>query len=139
MNPFLAFSFADGSTMSSSFRDLVVWRKAKKLSLDVYRVSKQFPRDEIYGLTSQTRRAAISVVSNIAEGQGRLTRGEFLQHLGIARGSLFELHSQLEIATDLGYVTASDFRDLDSLIGEVRAMLLGLIDSLKPKSKAAGA
>jgi four helix bundle protein len=125
--------------MSSSFRDLVVWRKAKKLSLDVYRVSKQFPRDEIYGLTSQTRRAAISVVSNIAEGQGRLTRGEFLQHLGIARGSLFELHSQLEIATDLGYVTASDFRDLDSLIGEVRAMLLGLIDSLKPKSKAAGA
>jgi four helix bundle protein len=125
--------------MSSSFRDLVVWRKAKKLSLDVYRVSKQFPRDEIYGLTSQTRRAAISVVSNIAEGQGRLSRGEFLQHLGIARGSLFELHSQPEIAADLGYISAAKFTDLESLIGEVRAMLLGLIDSLKPKTKAAGA
>jgi four helix bundle protein len=125
--------------MGSSFRDLIVWRKAKKLSLDVYSVSKKFPRDEIYGLTSQTRRAAISVVSNIAEGQGRLTRGEFLQHLGHARGSLFELQSQLEIATDLGYITASEFKELDSLIGEVRAMLLGLIDSLKPKSRAAGA
>ena len=125
--------------MSSSFRDLVVWRKAKRLSLDVYRVTKKFPRDEVYGLTSQIRRAAVSVVSNIAEGQGRMTKGEFLQHLGHARGSLFELHTQLDIAADLGYITPSEFRDLESLIGEVRAMLLGLIESLKPKSRAAGA
>ena len=125
--------------MSSSFRDLTVWRKAKKLSLDVYRVTKKFPRDEVYGLTSQVRRAAVSVVSNIAEGQGRLTRGEFLQHLGHARGSLFELHSQLEIAAELGYIPAPEFKEIEDLIGEVRAMLLGLIESLKPKSRAAGA
>jgi four helix bundle protein len=125
--------------MSSSFRDLMVWRKAKKLSLDVYRVTKKFPRDEVYGLTSQARRAAISVVSNIAEGQGRMTRGEFLQHLGHARGSLFELHSQLEIATDLGYLSVAEFKQIEDLIGEVRAMLLGLIESLKRKSRAAGA
>jgi four helix bundle protein len=125
--------------MGSSFRDLTVWRKAKKLSLDVYRVTKKFPRDETYGLTSHTRRAAVSVVSNIAEGQGRMTKGEFLQFLGHARGSLFELHSQLDIATDLGYLTETELKDLESLIGEVRAMLLGLIESLKPKSRAAGA
>ena len=125
--------------MGSSFRDLTVWQKAKRLSLDVYKVTKKFPRDEMYGLTSQTRRAAVSVVSNIAEGQGRLTRGEFLQSLGHARGSLFELHTQLEMAAELEYITPAEFKQLESLIGEVRGMLLGLIQSLKPKTRAAGA
>jgi four helix bundle protein len=68
-----------------------------------------------------------------------MTKGEFLQHLGIARGSLFELHTQLEMAAELEYISQAEFKQLEDLIGEVRAMLLGLIESLKPRTRAAGA
>jgi four helix bundle protein len=71
-----------------------VWQKAKAMAVDVYRVSESFPKAEMYGLTSQVRRAAVSVASNIAEGQGRLTKGEFTHFLGQARGSLLELETQ---------------------------------------------
>ena len=92
--------------MARSYRELLVWQKAKALAVHSYTFSERFPRAETYGLTSQIRRAAVSVASNIAEGQGRLTRGEFLHFLGQARGSLLELDTQLEIALDLNYLDA---------------------------------
>jgi four helix bundle protein len=87
--------------MAQSFRDLQVWQRAIQLSVAIYCLTKDFPREDLYGLTSQIRRAAVSVPSNIAEGQGRLSIGEFRQFLGIARGSNFELQTQLEIARAL--------------------------------------
>ncbi len=87
------------------YQQLIVWQKAIALVTEVYRVSSKFPRDEIYGLTSQVRRAAVSVPSNIAEGQGRATKGEFIQFLCHARGSLYELETQIVIGKNLGYVT----------------------------------
>lgn len=83
--------------MAFFFKDLVVWQEAKSLVVEVHDLSDGLPRREIFGITSQLRRAAVSVPSNIAEGQGRLTKGEFLQFLGHARGSLIELGTQLEI------------------------------------------
>jgi four helix bundle protein len=123
--------------MSHSFRDLIVWQKAKLLAKDVYTATEAMPRSEIYGLTSQMRRAAVSVVSNIAEGQGRITKGEFQQFLGHSRGSLLELETQLEIAVDLGYVSVAQFRKLEPEVAEVRRLLNGLIESLHVRSKAA--
>ena len=125
--------------MSHSYRDLVVWQEAKALAVEVYRYSDQFPKYEIYGLTSQVRRAAVSAASNVAEGQGRLTRGEFVQFLGHSRGSLLELLTQLEIAVSLNDLSASDFETLDAKASNVLRMLNGLITSIRAKSKAAGA
>ena len=123
--------------MSHSYRDLVVWQEAKALAVDVYRYSEQFPKHEIYGLTSQVRRAAVSVASNIAEGQGRLTRGEFVQFLGHSRGSLLELLTQLEIAVELKYLGQSDFQALDAKASNVLRLLNGLIGSIRAKAASA--
>jgi four helix bundle protein len=125
--------------MSHCYRDLVVWREAKNLAIEVYRVSEQFPKTEIYGLIAQLRRCAISVPSNIAEGQGRLTKGEFVQFLGQALGSLLELLTQLEIAVELGYLSAENFQTLDSKAASVLRFLNGLLASLRSQSKAASA
>jgi four helix bundle protein len=91
-----------------SYQELIGWQKSVNLVTQVYRVTQKFPRDEVYGLTSQLRRAAISIPSNIAEGQGRLSTGEFKQYLGHARGSTFELESQILIARNLGFVDDSN-------------------------------
>ncbi len=91
--------------MLRSYRDLLVWQKAVELALLVYRLSEGFPRREIYGLTSQVRRAAVSVPSNIAEGYGRSSRKEYVQFLSIAQGSLKEMETQTIIAQRLGYAT----------------------------------
>jgi four helix bundle protein len=99
--------------LSHKYQDLIVWQKAKALAVEVYRVTESLPRNEIYGLTSQLRRAAVSVPSNIAEGQGRLTKGEFAHFLGQARGSLFELETQFVIALDLNLVNESDVKSLE--------------------------
>ena len=87
--------------MVQSFRDLLVWQRAMQLTVAIYSLTKDFPREELYGLTSQIRRAAVSIPSNIAEGQGRQSTGEFKNFIGIARGSNFELQTQLEIACAL--------------------------------------
>lgn len=116
---------------------MLVWREAKELAVQVYAISERFPKHEIYGLTSQTRRAAVSVVSNIAEGQGRLSKGEFTQFLGHSRGSLLELLTQLEIAVDLKYLSASDFQTLEQRASSVLRLLNGLIGSIRAQSKAA--
>jgi four helix bundle protein len=121
--------------VARSYRDLIVWQKAKALALQIYQATEQFPRNEIYGLTSQIRRAAVSVPSNIAEGQGRLTLGEFQHFLGQARGSLLELDTQIAIALDLTYLKPERYESLDREIYQVLGLINRLIESLR-KSKA---
>jgi four helix bundle protein len=116
--------------MVRTFRDLVVWQKAIDLVTEIYRVTQQFPKEEMFGLISQLRRAAVSVPSNIAEGQGRLTEKEFRQFLGNARGSLSEVDTQIIISKNLGYLDESDFKKLSTMIAEVGRVLNGLISSV---------
>jgi four helix bundle protein len=119
--------------VARSYRELLVWQKAKAFAVQLYRVTEQFPRAETYGLTSQIRRAAVSVSSNIAEGQGRLTPGEFLHFLGQARGSLLELDTQLAIASDLNYLKPDQHKLLDHDAYQVLGLLNCLIESLRKK------
>jgi four helix bundle protein len=114
-----------------SFRDLQVWQRSMQLTIAVYRLTQQFPREELYGLTSQLRRTAVSVPSNIAEGQGRLGTAEFKQFLGISRGANFELQTQLEIARMIGIGDAKSIEEAESLSHEVGRMLYALLQSLK--------
>jgi four helix bundle protein len=114
--------------MGQHYRDLIVWQKAIALVTEIYRVTREFPKDELYGLTSQIRRAAVSIPSNVAEGQGRLTRGEFRQFLGQARGSYAELETQLIIANNLGLLQNTD--ELFNRLAEVGRLLNGLLSSL---------
>ncbi len=116
------------SSVKSHYRNLLVWQKAIALVTQVYVVTRTFPREELYGLSSQIRRAAVSVPSNIAEGQARLTPGEFRQFLGFARGSLAELDTQLIVAENLGYITNTG--PLFEQLAEVGRMLSGLLSSL---------
>ena len=111
-------------------RDLIVWQKAMDLVVSVYRVSKTFPKEETYGLTSQLRRAAVSVPANIAEGQGRRSKSEFRQFLGNARGSLLELDTHLEVALRLDYLGTQEHSQLRGQIHEVGRILNGLLRSL---------
>ena len=113
-----------------SYRDLVAWKRAVELVTHVYGLTKSFPDDERYGLTAQLRRAAVSVASNIAEGQGRFSRGEFKQFLGHARGSLLEIETQMTIATKLSYLDSRQSEVVFELSSEVGRILNGLISSL---------
>jgi len=119
--------------VARTYRELLVWQKAKALALHVYQSTEEFPRNETYGLTSQLRRAAVSVSSNIAEGQGRLTAGEFSHFLGLARGSLLELETQLDIALDLAYLDPKQQQTLAQEIYQVLGLLNRLIESLRRK------
>jgi len=107
-------------------RDLVAWQKGMELVKDIYGVTRDFPRDETYGLTSQLRRAAVSVPSNLAEGHGRNSRREFYQFVGHARGSLLEVETQIEIARDLGYVSLPVAKNLLAKTDELGRVLSGL-------------
>jgi four helix bundle protein len=114
-----------------TYRNLVAWQKGIDLCELIYRASAAFPRQELYGLTGQIRRAALSVPSNIAEGAGRITNGEFLQAVGHARGSLLEIETQLIIAARLGYLASKDTDTLLELTTEVGKLINGLLRSLK--------
>ena len=116
-----------------SYQDLTVWQKAMELVTKIYQVSNKFPRDEVFALTSQLRRAAISVPSNIAEGQGRSSRKEFIYFLGNAKGSLSEVETQILIARNLSYVSDEDLNTLLELSAEVGRILNGLLTSLREK------
>jgi four helix bundle protein len=122
--------------LSHKYQDLIAWQKAKALAAEIYRSTDLFPKTEVYGLTSQLRRAAVSIASNIAEGQGRLTKGEFCHFLGQARGSLLELETQLSIAVDLGFLGADQFKKLEQQTSEVRRLLNGLIESMRLRKAA---
>jgi four helix bundle protein len=116
-----------------SYKDLVVWQKAISLVIEIYGLTREFPGHEIYGLTSQLRRASVSIPSNIAEGHGRATRGEFNQFLGHARGSLCEVQTQVFIACKLGYVTEVREQAVIAMTDELGRMLNGLIASIERK------
>jgi four helix bundle protein len=113
------------------FRDLLVWQKSMQLARDVYRHTSSFPKAEIFGLTGQMRRAAVPVPSNIAEGHGRLTDGNMRLFLAQARGSLFELETQIELASGLDYLTTEAERNLLESCHEVGRMLNGLLAVLE--------
>jgi four helix bundle protein len=119
--------------MVQSFRDLQVWQRAIQLSVVIYRLTQDFPRQEIYGITSQMRRSAVSVPSNIAEGHGRLSSGEYRQFLGIARGSNFELQTQLEIARALGFGDSKLLDEAEGLSHEIGKMIHGILEGIKDK------
>ena len=114
-----------------SFRDLLVWQRSIQLATAIYRLTRDFPREELYGLTSQMTRAAVSIASNIAEGQGRLSTGEFQQFLGMARGASFELQTQLEVARSLGLGSVKSIDEAEALSMKVTKMINGILKALK--------
>ena len=117
--------------MVRSYSDLIVWNKAIDLVTQVYLATQNFPKDELFGLTNQIRKAAISIPSNIAEGRGRLTKGEFKLFLGHARGSLAELETRIVIAKNLDYLDDIEGNKLLQQIAEVGRLLNGLLSSIK--------
>jgi four helix bundle protein len=114
-----------------SFKELIAWQKAMDMAVAVYRATQGFPREELYGLTIQMRRSATSVPSNIAEGQGRASTGEFKHFLGNAYGSLCELETQVDLAARLGYLSEERRESLSALTAEVGRIINGLNASLK--------
>jgi four helix bundle protein len=115
---------------SSSFRDLIVWQEAMDLAIEIYQLVKLLPKEETYSLSDQMRRAAVSIPSNIAEGQGRITSKEFIRFLSMARGSLCELSTQLELCERLGYLNTSRTSLSQSLIVEITKMINSLSKSV---------
>jgi four helix bundle protein len=116
----------NGTTKPKHYKELIVWQKAMTLAKTVYRLTEKFPGDERYGMTSQMRRAAVSIPSNIAEGQARRNTKEFLQFLFHARGSLAELETQMLLSADLGYARADDVRSVEDALTEIQKMLAGI-------------
>jgi four helix bundle protein len=126
----------EGGAMSGTYADLQVWQASVELAVRVYRFTKQFPKEEMYGLTSQMRRAAVSVASNIAEGKGRASDKELVQFLCHSRGSLFEIETQLAISEQLGYATKDDSGAVRRETVRIGQMINGLIRSVRPRSVA---
>jgi four helix bundle protein len=120
----------EGKTRIKSHRDLVVWQKAKDLAVLVYKATNQFPKEETYSLTSQVRRAVVSIPANIAEGKGRRLPREFIQFLGNSRGSSLELDTRLEIALRLGDLTPHQHSNIQSQVQEVGRLIHDLLHSL---------
>ena len=117
----------------NSFRELIVWQKSMNLVTNIYQITSSFPAIEQFGLTSQIKRSAISIPSNIAEGFGRNSKNEFVRFLRISMGSLFELQTQLEIASNLGYLVKNKFNELQNNSIEIEEMLKALIKSVQNK------
>jgi len=117
--------------MGQSFRDLVVWQRAVQMSLAVYRLTASFPSSERFGLTNQLRRASVSVASNIAEGYGRSSRGKYVQFLGHARGSIFEIQTQLYISRELDFGSKEHRSTAENLADEVGRILVSIMTKLK--------
>lgn len=117
-----------------SYKDLIVWQKSVALTTDIYDLTSKFPREEIYGLTNQMRRAVVSIPSNIAEGCGRGSRKEYVQFFRIALGSAMELETQITISERLNFVNPKDTKTLKDLLTEVMKMLNKLISTLASKN-----
>ncbi|TYA60075.1 four helix bundle protein [Formosa maritima] len=118
-------------TSIKSYKELLVWQKAMALVTLIYNLTKTFPEDEKFGLTSQMRKCSVSIPSNIAEGWGRLSRKNYIQFLRISRGSLYELETQILITKQLNYI--NDSEKVESLIIEISKMLNSLIRKLEEK------
>jgi four helix bundle protein len=115
------------------YRDLIAWKKAFELSLVIYQVTAKFPIDEKFGIASQLRKAGVSIPSNIAEGQGRNSKAEFLHHLYFAQGSLKEVETQLLISDALGYIGSDQATKLAAMAAEVGRLIHGLSRSLRKR------
>lgn len=113
------------------YKRLRMWNEAHELVLGVYRVTKNFPKDELFGLTSQIRRAAVSVAANIVEGQARNSRKEFIQFLSIANGSLVEVEYYLQLTRDLGYIDGEQQRELEEKLHYAGVLLHKFVLTLK--------
>lgn len=113
-----------------SYKDLVVWQRAFALGAEIYRLTAGFPNEEKFGLTSQLRRACLSIASNIAEGYGRGSRAEYLRFLRIARGSLYEVETQMLFAVELKFIVREQFDSIAEMINETARVLSGLIRRL---------
>jgi len=123
--------------MLKSYRDLEVWKKSLVLVSEVYRVTRKLPPDERFGLTSQMRRASVSITCNIAEGYGRATRGEYLNHLSIARRSLYEVEALSEVCQELSFLGSEDLTTIEEHLKQMRRMFRRLVEALrKPKGKS---
>ena len=122
-------------TEIQSYRDLLVWQKSMALVTAIYAVTEKYPSSEQYGLTNQTRRSAVSVPSNIAEGYGRNSTSDYIRFLRIAGGSLYELQSQLEIARNLKFISPDDFTRLFDKSEEIAKMLIVLIKKIEFSKK----
>ncbi|RYX80589.1 four helix bundle protein [bacterium] len=116
------------------FRNLKIWQKSHLLAIDIYKATQNFPKSETFGLTSQIRRAAVSVPSNIAEGCGRGSDADFCRFVQMAMGSSFEVDYQLLLSRDLGLLTQSDYDGLFAQVCEVKRMLNSLLQKLKANS-----
>ena len=114
-----------------SYNELIVWQKSMDLVEEIYSATRTFPKEEIYALTNQLRRASVSIASNIAEGQGRQTTADFCRHLSIAYGSLYETETQILISQRLNYLPERNAHGLMQLTGEVGRLLNGLLRSLR--------
>jgi four helix bundle protein len=125
-----------GATVLRSFRELTVWQKSMRLATGIYHLTQGFPREETFGLASQLRRAAVSIPSNIAEGHGRSGLGQYRQFLWIARGSNFELQTQLEIAHSLKMGNPKLLKESEALSQEVGKMIYVLLEKLGSKAQA---
>ena len=125
--------------MGGTYHDLKVWQGAMELTMKIYRMTRKFPAEEMYGLSTQLRRAAISVPSNIAEGKGRSSDKELLQFLCRARGSMYEVQTQLEIAELLGFLTRADYEDVRQQADAVGRMLNGMIAKFRETIQASAA
>ena len=117
----------------ASYRDLIAWQKGMQLVIKVYEATRTFPREEVYGLTSQIRRSAVSIPSNIAEGHGRNTNRDRQYFVCTARGSALELETQIEISKNLGYLKEEQAKELMELADEVGRITNGLLKSLRVK------
>lgn len=119
--------------MAQAFQELPVWQRSIEMTVAIYDATRSFPREEVYGLTSQLRRAAVSVASNIAEGRGRISQGEFRQFLGVAQGSNYEVQTQILVAKKLKMGEPKQLNQAEKLSVEVGKMLSAFIASLEPK------
>ena len=113
-----------------TYRDLLVWQKAIHFVTEVYSVAREFPQEELYGLTSQIKRSAVSIPSNIAEGYGRKSKKEYIRFLQIAMGSIFEIQTQLEISKNLDFLSDNNFDELYENSREIERMLSSLISKI---------
>ncbi len=123
---------------AKGYRDLIVWQRAVKFVVEIYRATAKFPREEMYGITSQIRRSAVSIPSNIAEGQARNSPRAFASHLNIALDSSAELETQLTIANRIGYLFQADLERLTTELTEIVKMLHGLLNTQRVKLEKRG-
>jgi four helix bundle protein len=132
--PISQIRFHGEANVGASFKELLVWQRAIEMSLAIYKFTASFPAAEQFGLTSQLRRASVSVASNISEGYGRSTRGEYVLFLGHARGSICEIQTQLVISTALGFGEEKRRTLAENLTNEVSRMLVAMMNKLRKGS-----